>query len=116
MSFLPILLGIIIAALIFCAFLWQVYRAVTTTGLIRWNAVGLVLATLAVMASTNLDSITLVVTSGAGCILFAPIAIWADPRWSKVLPLVQLTLGFATLYGVYVLSTAIPLVQNTPNG
>jgi hypothetical protein len=104
---ITILAGIVIAALIFSAFIWQIYRAVTTTGIVRWNAVGLVLATLAVMGTRDLDSIPLIITSAVGCILFAPIAIWADPRWSKLLPMVLLALGFSILYFVYVLSTAI---------
>lgn len=101
MSFLPILLGIIIAALIFCAFLWQIYRAVTTTGLIRWNAVGLCLGTLAFMAAISLRSDPLFMVGTLINLLLAPIAIWADPRWSKLLPMVQLGMGLLVIYLIF---------------
>ncbi|SFR47365.1 hypothetical protein [Litoreibacter janthinus] len=88
-----LLFAIVIAALIFAAFIWQVYRAVTTSGLIRANAAGLSIATLMIMASVSLGSFPLLIIGAALCVVLAPIAIWADPRWSKLLPLVHLGLG-----------------------
>ncbi|SDW96345.1 hypothetical protein [Litoreibacter albidus] len=104
MPFLAILSGIAIAALIFCALLWQVYRAVTTTGLLRWNAVGLCLGTLAFMAAVSLRSDALFLLGTALNLLLAPIAIWADPRWSKLLPAVQLAMALTVIYLLFVSS------------
>jgi hypothetical protein len=88
---IELLFAIVIAAGVFVALVWQIYRAVTTAGLMRWTAIGLSVATLMIMAGTLIPLMALL--GAAGCIVFAPIAIWHDTRWSKLLPLVQLVLG-----------------------
>ena len=94
---IEILASVVIAALIFASLVWQLYRMATTAGVIRWNAAGLCLATIAIMTSISLNSTPLMMLGAAACVLLSPIAIWADPRWSKLLPLVQLAMGLALI-------------------
>ncbi|WP_298261928.1 hypothetical protein [uncultured Litoreibacter sp.] len=95
---IELLVGIVVAALIFSAFLWQLYCAATSTGFARWNAVGLSLATLALMASIPAKSDVLLLLGAGACLLLSPYAIWTTPRWSKLLPMVQLAMGLFVIY------------------
>jgi len=101
MSILPLLIGVVLAAMIFCAFLWQVYRAVTLQGLLRWNAAGLALGTLALMGFLSTEIPILLIFGTAASLILAPVAIWADPRWSKLLPAVQLAMALYILYQLF---------------
>ena len=98
MPFALILTSIAVSALIFCALLWQIYRAVTTKGLIRWNAIGLCVGTLAFMAAIPLKSDVLFLVGTCLNLLCAPLAILKDPRWSKLLPMVQLAMALTIIY------------------
>ncbi|MEP3347607.1 MAG: hypothetical protein ABJN34_04490 [Litoreibacter sp.] len=98
MPYTLILLSIAVSALIFCALLWQIYRAVTTTGMIRWNAVGLCIGTLAFMAAVPLKNDFLFLIGTGLNLLCSPLATIKDPRWSKLLPLVQLAMALIIIY------------------
>lgn len=100
---IPLLIGIVLAACLFAALLWSVYRAVTQTGLHRLVQGFLAISTLIVVAAVTWDFHAMLVSGGITCAVMAAIAIWYEPRWSKLLPLVQLLLGLGATYAGYAL-------------
>lgn len=94
----PVLLaGIVIAALLFSALLWSVYRAVTTTGRLRLHAGALAFFTVLGMVSISLNAPGMAILTGAGCAGMGAMGIWSETRWSKLMPLVQLLFGLALI-------------------
>lgn len=94
---IAILIGVIGGVLIFSSLLWSIYRAVVSRGYLRINAIVVSLATLAGMAGVSYGSTPLLMIATPGCILFGLAQMMTDPRWSKLLPLVQFSLGFIFL-------------------
>ena len=88
-----LLLGIAIAAAVFAALLWSIYRAVIVTGRLRINYTLLSLSTLLVVTGITWNLTMLTLTSAMSLAVTAVIAIIYEARWSKLLPLVQLVLG-----------------------
>lgn len=92
--------GIALAAFVFAALLWSIYRAVVTNGRKRVVAVLLSLTTLfGMMALTWLWVIPAQIAGGA-LIVLGLAAIWTDPGWSKLLPLVQAVFGVVLIVGL----------------
>ncbi|MEP5758956.1 MAG: hypothetical protein ABJ327_06530 [Litoreibacter sp.] len=91
---IPLLIGVIGGVLIFAALQWSIYRAVVTHGYLRINAIVLSFATLIGMAGVSYSITPLVLIAAPACILFSLAQMMTDPRWSKLLPLVQFILGF----------------------
>lgn len=89
--------GIIIAALVFSALLWSLYRTVTTQGRMRLNAGLLAFSTLMGMATISLDAPSLAVFAGGACLSFGLVGIWTEARWSKLLPFAQTLFGLALI-------------------
>ena len=99
----PLLIGIIIAAAVFAAFLWSLYRSVTATGKLRVTYVMLALSTLVVIAAITWNFPTLTVTAGLTCLVTGALATMTEPRWNKLLPLVQVILGGLSIWaGAYI--------------
>lgn len=99
----PLLIGIVLAACLFAALLWSVYRAVTQTGMPRVVQAFLALSTLIVVAAVTWDFHAMMVSGGITCSVTAALAIWYETRWSKLLPLIQLLMGLAATYAGYAL-------------
>jgi len=99
----PLLIGIELAACLFAALLWSLYRAVTQTGMHRTVQAFLAISTLIVVAAVTWDYHAMLVSGGITCTVLAVIALWFEPRWSKLLPLVQLVLGLGAIYAGYAL-------------
>lgn len=89
-----ILIGIVVAALLFSALLWSIYRAVVTTGFLRINATVLSIATLMGMAGMSYGTPFLVMVAAPACLLFGLAQMMTDPGWRKLFPLIQFGLGF----------------------
>jgi hypothetical protein len=89
----PLLAGIVIAAAVFAALLWSIYRAVQTNGKARAVYVILAISTLLVVTAFTYDLLGLLLTSGFTCIGAALYAMVLDRGWNKLLPFVQLLLG-----------------------
>lgn len=96
------LTGIVIAAAVFAALLWSIYRAVIVKGAMRAVYVFLAISTLLVVSGVTWNWPTLIFTSSLTLAVTAIIAIGLETRWSKLLPLVQLALA--------VLCIAVPLL------
>ncbi len=93
-----LLIGIVIAAAVFAALLWSLYRCFMTTGKLRVSYGVLTISTLLVVAGItwNLAGVTF---AASGSLIFtAIVGVWADTRWSKLLPLVQLVLGVLAFF------------------
>lgn len=93
MNMFAILIGIVIAACIFAALLWSIYRAVVTTGRLRTTYIVLALSTLMVVSGITWTLNALLLTASVSLIVTAIIAMIYEARWSKLLPLAQLLLG-----------------------
>lgn len=94
---IPLLIGTILAAALFSALLWSIYRAVMTEGFKRINAVCLSLGTLLGMAGITWGVPVLLMIAAPACFLFGLAQTMTDPGWSKLLPLVQTVLGLIFL-------------------
>ncbi len=86
--------GVVLGVLIFSALLWSIYRAVVTKGYLRINAIVLSLATLLGMAGISYQNPTFIMIAAPACLLFGLAQMMTDPKWNKLLPLVQFALGF----------------------
>ncbi|WP_299303117.1 hypothetical protein [uncultured Litoreibacter sp.] len=94
----PLLIGIIIAAAVFAAFLWSLYRAVMTKGRLRVNYAVMAISTLLVVAGITWNLAALTFAASVSLIVSAAIGVWADQKWSKLLPLVQMVLGVLSFF------------------
>lgn len=92
-----ILVGIMIAAMVFSALMWSVYRSFTAKGRMRMTAILLALSTLAGMATISLNAPNLAVFAGGACLGFGAVGIWTESRWSKLLPFSQTLFGLALI-------------------
>jgi len=110
---IPLLIGIVLAACLFAALLWSVYRAVTQTGFVRTANVLLAVSTLIVVSAVTWEMHAMLLSGGVTCALTALIAIWQDRRWSKLLPFVQFLLGVGAVYVGYV-TLAGPTLSGPP--
>jgi len=90
---ITLMAGAILAAALFAALLWSIYRAVVTQGMLRINASVLSLGTVLGMAGITWSIPTLVMIAAPACFLFGLAQMMTDPGWSKLLPLVQMALG-----------------------
>ncbi len=94
------------------AVMWSLYRATTTRGFVRVNAIALSFATLVgiffvlqyLVIRPNLISIEAVIALspviGGLTIVTGIIAACYDPRLSKVFPMIQTLFGFLLVVGV----------------
>lgn len=89
-EFLP---GLALAALLFAALLWSLYRAVLIKGRMKVAYIILTLSTLLVMAAITLGLNGVMVMACITLCGSALIAIWAEQGWSKLFPLVQFAFG-----------------------
>lgn len=98
MSIYELLAGLVIAACVFAAFLWSIYRAVQTKGKQRAIYTVLMLSTLLVVTAFTYNLAGLLLTSGFTCIGAALFATIYDERWNKLLPFVQMLLGLLAVW------------------
>ena len=92
--------GTLLALLLFAALLWSSYRAFMTKGGWRLNAGALSLATLGGMLTITYLSPGPGAVAGLVCVVCGLAATWHDPRWSKLLPLVQCLFGLVLITGL----------------
>ncbi len=92
--------GIALAAFVFAALLWSIYRAVVTEGRMRVVAILLSLTTLFGMATLSWLWVVPAQITGAALIVLGLMAIWTDPGWSKLLPFVQAIFGVVLIVGL----------------
>lgn len=97
MTVFTLLIGIVIAAAVFAALLWSIYRLVTVKGRLRVNYAILALSTLLVVAAVTWNFAALSMTAGLTCAASGLIAMWADKGWNKLLPFVQVLLGLLSM-------------------
>ncbi|MEM9584920.1 MAG: hypothetical protein AAGA08_17540 [Pseudomonadota bacterium] len=88
-----LLAGIVIAACVFAALLWSIYRVVMTHGRLRLTYIVLALSTLLVVAAIQYNLAGISLMAGLTCAVTGVIALTHEPRWTKLLPLVQVVLG-----------------------
>lgn len=93
-----ILTGIVLAACVFAALLWSLYRITQTTRWLRLVYAVLAVSTILVAAAITWNLATLTLTAGLTCAVTALVALWVEPRWSKLLPFVQLVLGVMSIW------------------
>ncbi len=98
MTLIPLLIGIVLAALVFAALLWSIYRAVITTRRARLGYAVLAISTLLVALAVTFNLAGLLLTAGFTCVGAALFGIMSDKGWSKLLPLVQLLLGLFAVW------------------
>ncbi len=97
---IEVLGGVALAAFLFSALLWSIYRAVVTSGFRRQVAIFLSLNTVfGMIALTMLWQIPAQV-AGGGLIALGLIAVWTDPGWSKLLPFIQVLFGAVLIVGL----------------
>lgn len=101
-----LLAGIVIAAVVFAALLWSIYRAVQSRGKERAVYVILALSTLLVVTAFSYDLLGLLLTSGFTCLGAALYGIVLDRGLNKLLPFVQLLLGALAAWSS--IATAMP--------
>ena len=94
----PLLIGIVLAACVFAALLWSIYRTVQTKGNLRINYALLSISTIVIALGITYDWLGVLVSAGVTCIGTSLIAIYQDKGWSKLLPFAQLLLGGASAY------------------
>ena len=92
------LTGIVLAAAVFAALLWSLYRIAVTTRWQRINYVVLALSTLMVVTAITWNFATLTLTAGLTCLVTALVAVRLEPRWTKLLPLVQVIVGGLSIW------------------
>lgn len=95
-----LLIGVVLAAFLFAALMWSIYRAVTSSGRARLNATLLSLTTILGMGTVTYSWVDLAMASGSGLVVFGLIAVLKDPGWGKLLPLVQAGFGVALIMGL----------------
>lgn len=93
-----VLAGIVLAALVFAALLWAIYRSVVTTGRKRIAYVVLTISTVLVALAATYDLVGLLFSSGFTCLASALLATLYEPRWNKILPLIQVILGVLAIW------------------
>ena len=91
------LIGIFLAACLFAAMLWSIYRAVTTKGMKRINAVVVTSSTLLAMLGLTYGWSFALLIAGPACILFGLAQVFTDPGWAKLLPAVQFIFGLIVI-------------------
>ncbi|MEM6407313.1 MAG: hypothetical protein AAF700_02730 [Pseudomonadota bacterium] len=94
----PLLIGIVLAACVFAALLWSVYRMVQTKGNLRLNYALLSVSTIVIALGITYDWLGVLVSAGVTAVGAALVAMYKDPGWSKLLPFTQLCLGGASVY------------------
>ena len=97
---LEILGGIAIAAFVFAALLWSIYRAVTTAGHLRMVHLLLAINTILGMQALSFGSPIFGQFVGGGLVVIGTFALWYDDGWSKLLPLVQILFGGVLIVGL----------------
>ncbi len=95
---MSLLLGIVLAALVFASLLWSIYRAALTTGLTRWIAATLALSTLGLVVAATYGAPWLAWPCAILCMATGSYEIIKVPLGSKFLPLIQICLGAAALF------------------
>ncbi len=102
---MTLLFGIILAALIFAALLWSIYRAALTSGTLRWNATALALSTIGLMLSATYSWPMLAWPCAILCMATGGYELLKAPLGSKIFPLIQIALG---IFAVFVLIDIAP--------
>lgn len=97
---LEIMGGIALSAFLFAALLWSIYRAAVTSGKLRINATFLTIYTLLGMVALTYSWVVMAQVTGVLIIITALVAIWTDPGWSKLLPVVQALFGVVLIVGL----------------
>lgn len=100
MTIFYLLIGILLAALVFGALMWSVVQAVRGTGNKRMNYGILAAATLGGMLALTYDLGVISRLIGGLLICFGGMAFVAEPGSAKMLPLVQIVLGLGLLAGL----------------
>jgi len=95
-----LLAGIALAAFLFSAFLWSIYRSVMTKGRARQVNIFLGIFTLLGLIAISNTWQILALSAGVPLAILSLVAIWYDKGWSKLLPLVQLLFGIALILGL----------------
>lgn len=98
MDIFALLAGIVIAATVFSALLWSIYRSVVTQERQRLNYTLLSLSTLLVVTAITYNLTMLLLMAGITTVGTGLFAIIAEHRWSKLLPLVQIVLGGLAIF------------------
>ena len=93
-----VLIGIGLAVFVFASGLWAVYRAVLTSGVVRWINVALVALIVGTMGALTLEAWLASQAFGAGLALISLAAVVAEVGWSRLLP------GIAAVFGLIVAS------------
>jgi len=95
-----LLFGIVIAAFIFAALLWSLYRAVSGVGMVRVTHAAVVVLIIALMAALTLGWSIPARGLGAVLIIAGLGAVWNDTSWSRLLPMCAAGFGLAALQGL----------------
>lgn len=90
------LIGIGLSVFVFAAGLWAVYRAVQTSGAVRWINVTLIALIIATMGALTFQAVLASQALGAALCLVSIAAVATDAGWSRLLP------GFAAAFGLIV--------------
>mgnify|MGYP000017376824 FL=1 len=97
---IPVLTGIAIAAFIFAALLWSLYRAVTGFGNARLAHGAVVVLVITIMAALATGWPVALRVLGAALVLCGIGAAASDKGWSRLLPLFAAAFGLAVLRGL----------------
>lgn len=100
MTIFYLLIGILLAALVFGALMWSVVQAVRGTGNQRMNYGILAAATLGGMLALTYDLGITARMIGGLLIYFGGVAFVAEQGSARALPLVQIILGLCLLVGL----------------
>lgn len=100
MTVFVLLAGIAIAAFVFAALLWSIYRAVTSEGRERLVHLLCALSTIMAMFAITYGSPGHGAFAGASLAVIAAFAFWYDKGWSKLLPVVQILFGIVLIVGL----------------
>ena len=100
MNIVTLLIGILLAAAVFAAFIWSGYRAFYTTGWLRRAHAALALLTLAGFAALSLLWPLAAAASGAGLVAAGLVALVLERGWAQLLVLVQIAFGGLLISGL----------------
>ena len=98
---IDILIGIVLAALLFAALLWSIYRTFTAEGNLRLSQMCAAIFTLGGAAAATYNMYSTAMICGVGCLFAGIIAMRFETRWSRLLPLLQAVFGCILLYAAF---------------
>lgn len=95
-----VLVGIGLSVFVFAAGLWATYRAVLTSGILRWINVTLVALIIATMGALSVQAVLASQGLGVLLCLVSLAAVATEAGWSRLLPVFAAAFGLIVALGL----------------